>query len=96
MSKQDWLEYFEAVNERSATEEEIAQAMLSGEFLEAEQANVDQVINEGTQSSSTFNQPQQELQGSEPPQQPFVQQQNFQQPFAQQSSQQYQEVPQQQ
>lgn len=96
MSKQDWLEYFEAVNGRSATEEEIAQAMLSGEFVEAEKANVDQVINEGTQSSSTFNQPQQELQGSEPPQQPFVQQQNFQQPFAQQSSQQYQEVPQQQ
>ena len=33
MSKQDWLEYIEAVNGRSATEEEIAQAWLPGNLL---------------------------------------------------------------
>ena len=86
MSKQDWLEYFEAVNGRSATEEEIAQALLAGEFVEAEQGNVDQVVNEGNLSSSTFNQPPQEPQGIDPQQQPFAQQQNFQQPIAQQPS----------
>ena len=34
MIKQDWLDYFEAVNGRSATEAEIAQALASGEFQE--------------------------------------------------------------
>ena len=32
MSKQDWLDYFEAVNGRSASAEEIAQALAAGEF----------------------------------------------------------------
>ncbi len=34
MSKQDWLDYFEAVNGRSASAEEIAQALAAGEFQE--------------------------------------------------------------
>ena len=34
MSKQDWLDYFEAVNGRSASAEEIAQALADGEFQE--------------------------------------------------------------
>ena len=34
MSKQDWLDYFEAVNDRSASAEEIAQALAAGEFQE--------------------------------------------------------------
>ena len=34
MSKQDWLDYFEAVNGRSASAEEIAQALVAGEFQE--------------------------------------------------------------
>ena len=34
MIKQDWLDYFEAVNGRSATEAEIAQALAAGEFQE--------------------------------------------------------------
>ena len=79
MSKQDWLEYFEAVNGRSATEEEIAQALATGEFVEAEQVSAEQASSEASPASSSFEQPQ-----------------NFQQPFAQQTSQQYQEVPQQQ
>jgi len=79
MSKQDWLEYFEAVNGRSATEEEIAQALAAGEFVKAEQVSADQASSEASPASSSFEQPQ-----------------NFQQPFAQQTSQQYQEVPQQQ
>ena len=79
MSKQDWLEYFEAVNGRSATEEEIAQALAAGEFVEAEQVSAEQASSEASPASSSFEQPQ-----------------NFQQPFAQQTSQQYQEVPQQQ
>ena len=34
MSKQDWLDYFEAVNGRSASAEEIAQSLAAGEFQE--------------------------------------------------------------
>ena len=32
MLKQDWLEYFEAVNGRSATDVEITQALLGGNY----------------------------------------------------------------
>ncbi|MFS9108885.1 hypothetical protein QM853_00640 [Streptococcus australis] len=38
MIKQDWLDYFEAVNGRSATEVEIAQALAAGEFQEEQAA----------------------------------------------------------
>lgn len=38
MIKQDWLDYFEAVNGRSATEAEIAQALAAGEFQEEQAA----------------------------------------------------------
>ena len=38
MIKQDWLDYFEAVNGRSATEAEIAQALVAGEFQEEQVA----------------------------------------------------------
>lgn len=98
MSKQDWLEYFEAVNGRSATEEEIAQALAAGEFVEAEQVSTEQAPSQAGPASSSFEQPQQEAQTVETQGQPqnFAQQQNFQQPFSQQPSQQYQEVPQQQ
>ena len=98
MSKEDWLEYFEAVNGRSASEEEIAQALAAGEFVEAEQVSTEQAPSEASPASSSFEQPQQEGQTVETQGQPqnFAQQQNFQQPFAQQASQQYQEVPQQQ
>ena len=94
MSKEDWLEYFEAVNGRSATEEEIAQALAAGEFVEAEQVSAEQVSSEASPASSSFEQPQQEAQTVETQGQPqnFAQPQNFQQPFAQQ----YQEAPQQQ
>ncbi len=88
MSKQDWLEYFEAVNGRSATEEEIAQALAAGEFVEAEQVSAEQALSDASPASSSFEQPQQEAQTVETQCQP----QNFQQPFAQQ----YQEAPQQQ
>ncbi len=89
MSKQDWLEYFEAVNGRSATRKKCsgnAIWRISRSRTSKCRSRIMRELN-----SSTFNQPQQELQGSEPPQQPFVQQQNFQQPFAQHPSQQYQE-----
>ena len=46
MLKQDWLEYFEAVNGRSATDAEIAQALLAGEFVEPEVTSAHQVGNE--------------------------------------------------
>ena len=88
MSKEDWLEYFEAVNGRSATEEEIAQALAAGEFVEAEQVSAEQALSDASPASSSFEQPQQEAQTVETKGQP----QNFQQPFAQQ----YQEAPQQQ
>lgn len=32
MTKADWLDFFEAINGRSATEEEIAVALAAGEF----------------------------------------------------------------
>ena len=67
MSKQDWLEYFEAVNGRSATEEEIAQALAVGEFVEAEQVSAEQASSEASPASSSFEQPQNF-------QQPFAQQ----------------------
>ena len=94
MSKEDWLEYFEAVNGRSATEEEIAQALAAGEFVEAEQLSAEQAPSDASPASSSFEQPQQEAQTVETQGQPqnFAQPQNFQQPFAQQ----YQEAPQQQ
>ena len=38
MIKQDWIDYFEAVNGRSATEAEIAQALAAGEFQEEQAA----------------------------------------------------------
>ena len=38
MIKQDWLDYFEAVNGRAATEAEIAQALAAGEFQEEQVA----------------------------------------------------------
>lgn len=34
MSREDWLDYFEAINGRTASEEEIAQALSNGEFQE--------------------------------------------------------------
>lgn len=67
MSKHDWLEYFEAVNGRSATEEEIAQALAAGEFVEAEQVSAEQAPSEASPASSSFEQPQNF-------QQPFAQQ----------------------
>ena len=62
MSKEDWLEYFEAVNGRSATEEEIAQALAAGEFVEAEQVSAEQAPSDASSASSSFEQPQQEAQ----------------------------------
>ncbi|MGT2865523.1 DUF6574 domain-containing protein [Streptococcus fryi] len=35
MNKQDWLDYFEAINGRAATHEEINKALLSGEFTDS-------------------------------------------------------------
>ena len=67
MSKEDWLEYFEAVNGRSATEEEIAQALAAGEFVEAEQVSAEQAPSQASPASSSFEQPQNF-------QQPFAQQ----------------------
>lgn len=46
MLKQDWLEYFEAVNGRSATDVEIAQALLAGEFMEPVVTSTNQVGSE--------------------------------------------------
>lgn len=34
MNKQDWLDYFEAVNGRTPSQEEVQQALLNGEFVE--------------------------------------------------------------
>lgn len=34
MNKTDWIEYFEAINSRKPSEEEISQALAAGEFSE--------------------------------------------------------------
>ncbi len=43
MKQTDWMEYFEAVNGRSATAEEIAQALANGEFMAEEPTPVEAV-----------------------------------------------------
>ncbi|GGE32548.1 DUF6574 domain-containing protein [Streptococcus himalayensis] len=43
MNKQDWLDYFEAINGRSATEEEISQAIATGELLEEVQVSAESI-----------------------------------------------------
>lgn len=98
MLKQDWLEYFEAVNGRSATDAEITQALLAGEFVEPEVTSTSQVGNE-TGSIISDSVPEQgvasngeyyaQLQNA-------FQEQNGQAPSAQPTGQQYQELPQQQ
>ena len=98
MLKQDWLEYFEAVNGRSATDAEIAQAFLAGEFVEPEVASAHQVGNETASTMAGTTQAQGVASNGEyyAQQQNVFQEQNVQAPFAQPTGQQYQELPQQQ
>ena len=37
MTREDWIEYFEAVNSRTPSEEEISQALADSEFQEGSQ-----------------------------------------------------------
>ena len=98
MLKQDWLEYFEAVNGRSATDAEIAQAFLTGEFVEPEGVGATQVGNGTGSIMSDSTQAQGVASNGEyyGQQQNVFQEQNVQAPFAQPTGQQYQELPQQQ
>lgn len=98
MLKQDWLEYFEAVNGRSATDAEIAQAFLAGEFVEPEVASAHQVGNGAASTMAGTAQAQGVASNGEyyAQQQNVFQEQNVQAPFAQPTGQQYQELPQQQ
>ena len=98
MLKQDWLEYFEAVNGRSATDAEIAQAFLAGEFVEPEVASVHQDGNDAASTMAGTAQEQGVASNGEyyAQQQNVFQEQNVQAPFAQPTGQQYQELPQQQ
>ena len=43
MTKADWLDFFEAINGRSATEEEIAAALAAGEFQVPKKRNHSQL-----------------------------------------------------
>ena len=98
MLKQDWLEYFEAVNGRSATDTEISQALLAGEFVESEVTSTNQVGNESGSIISDSAQAQGVASNGEyytQPQNSF-QEQNGQALFTQPTGQQYQELPQQQ
>ena len=98
MLKQDWLEYFEAVNGRSATDAEIVQALLAGEFVEPEVASATQVGNGTSSIMSDSAQAQGVPSNGEyyAQQQNIIQEQNVQAPFTQPTGQQYQELPQQQ
>jgi len=98
MLQQDWLEYFEAVNGRSATDAEITQALLAGEFVESEVTSAHQVGNESGSIISDSVQAQGVASNGEyyaQPQNSF-QEQNGQALFTQPTGQQYQELPQQQ
>lgn len=97
MLKQDWLEYFEAVNGRSATDAEIAQALLAGEFVEPEVTSTNQVGSETGSIISDSVQVQRGVSNGEyyAQSQNSFQEQNGQTPFAQPTGQQYQELPQQ-
>ena len=98
MLKQDWLEYFEAVNGRSATDAEITQALLAGEFVEPEVTSTNQV---GSETSSIISDSVPAQGGASngeyyAQQQNVFQEQHVQAPFAQPTGRQYQELPQQQ
>ena len=62
MTKADWLDFFEAINGRSATEEEIAAALAAGEFQddapEVETAPVQEAQQQPTFASAQDAQPQ--------------------------------------
>ena len=96
MLKQDWLEYFEAVNGRSATDTEIAQGLLAGEFVEPEVASAHQVGSE-TGSIISDSVPAQGVASNGEyytQQHNAFQEQNGQGSFSQPTGQQYQELPQ--
>ena len=98
MLKQDWLEYFEAVNGRSATDVEITQALLVGEFVEPEGGGVTQVGNESASTMTETTQAQGVASNGEyyAQTQNAFQEQNGQALIAQSTGPQYQELPQQQ
>lgn len=86
------------MNGRSATDAEIAQAFLAGEFVEPEVASAHQVGNETASTMAGTTQAQGVASNGEyyAQQQNVFQEQNVQAPFAQPTGQQYQELPQQQ
>lgn len=98
MLKQDWLEYFEAVNGRSATDAEITQALLAGEFVAPEVTSTNQVGSETGSIISDSVQAQGVTSNGEyyAQMQNAFQEQNGQALFTQPTGQQYQELPQQQ
>jgi ribosomal protein L40E len=55
MNKNDWLEYFEAVNDRMPTDEEIEQALVSGEFKEDKPSEAEFVVS--SESTMNFSEP---------------------------------------
>ena len=61
MLKQDWLDYFEAVNGRSASAEEIAQALAAGEFQE------EVVVPEASQAPEFVSAPQEPVAAPQAP-----------------------------
>lgn len=85
MNKQDWIEYFEALNGRTPSAEETAQALANGEFIDNAFAQATPT-QEPVQPQAQAGQFQQQYQ-QVPPQQPF--QQQFQQGQPQQGQAQF-------
>lgn len=54
MNKEDWLDYFEAINERKPTPEEISQALKNGDFQDYQVRDVPQVPEKGQKIYDTI------------------------------------------
>lgn len=83
MQKEDWLDYFEAINGRSATEEEIAQALAAGEFqVSSESVQTPEFTVSQTNPTVEAEQGQPQVSASAPASEPVVSQTAAEQPFS--------------
>lgn len=86
MEKQDWLDYFEAINGRTPSPEEVAQAYANGEFIDSSQESVQEVLVNSSPSQEPTTEVSQWAQPAyqEPTQQASYQQEVYQEPSYQQ------------
>lgn len=66
MEKQDWLDYFEAVNGRSPEPNEIEAAKKAGEFVEENSSEIKEQVSQEVNNTEIKKQVSQEKTSSEP------------------------------